>query len=83
MDHMLLVSFAVTGGILFLYTLKRCRLRFAMLSACSGIAALIAADLVCGYFDFNLPINIFSLAVSAIGGIPGVILLNVLTAMFR
>ncbi len=28
MDHLLLVCFAVTGGILLLYMFKKCRLRF-------------------------------------------------------
>ena len=82
MDHLLLVSSAVTGGILLLYMLKKCKLRFGILSACTGIAALFAADLICGFFDFNLPINAFSLCISAIGGIPGVILLNILTVLF-
>ena len=82
MEHLLLVCFAVTGGILFLYMLKKSKIRFGLLSACTGIAALIAADLICGFFDFNLPMNAFSLCVSAVGGIPGVILLNILTVLF-
>ena len=82
MDHLLLVSSAVTGCILLLFMLKKCKLRFGLLSACTGIAALFAADLICGFFNFNLPMNAFSLCVSAIGGIPGVILLNIFTVLF-
>ena len=81
MEHLLLTLFAAVGGILVLLTIKKFKLRFGVLSAFTGIAALIAADLICGFFDFNLPMNAFSITVAAIGGIPGVILLNMLTVM--
>ena len=83
MEHPLTLVFAASGVVLFLYTIRKGKLRFFLLSAFSGIAALLAADLICAYFDFNLPVNPFSLAVSAVGGLPGVILLNILSVVFR
>ena len=79
----LLLLFGIAGAILLLYTLKRIRLRYALLSALSGIAAFFAADFVCSFLELHVPVNAFSLAVSALGGIPGVTLLHVLCALFR
>ncbi len=79
----LLLLFSVFGGILLVYILKKIRLRYALLSALSGIAAFFAADFVCSFLELHLSLNVFSLTVSALGGIPGVILLHLLTALFR
>ena len=83
MKNLLLAAFAAFGGVIILFGLRRYKLRFLLLSALCGFAALLAADFICGLFDFNLPINAFSIAVSAVGGLPGVILLNALTAFFK
>lgn len=83
MEHFLLILFAVCGGILLIFAIKKCRLRHLLLSAGSGLAALIAADLIGGFFDYNLPLNVFSVSLSALGGLPGVILLNLLSVLFR
>ena len=82
MEHLLLTVSAALGGVILIYGIKRFKLRFMLLSAFCGFAALIAADLICGFFDFNLPVNAFSIAFSAVGGLPGVILLNVMNAIF-
>lgn len=82
-EHLLLAVFVLCGGILLLLSLKKYKLRFTVLSALLGAAALAAADLMSGFFDFNIPLNAFTLAVSALGGIPGVILLNVLSVLMK
>ena len=79
----LLFLLAAAGLLCLGYAIKKTRLRTALLSALSGIAALFAADLVCTAFGGNLAMNAFTLTVSAVGGIPGVVLLNLLTALFR
>ncbi len=83
MDHLLLFVLAACGFILFVYTIKKCRFRYFLLSAVSGIAALVAADLIGGFFELNLPFNVLSVSLGALAGLPGVILLNILTAFFR
>ena len=83
MDHLLGILLAACGCILLIYVLKKSGMRYLFLSAFSGIAALTAADLIGGFFEFNLPLNAFSVTLSALGGLPGVILLNILSAFFR
>ncbi|MCH5198471.1 MAG: pro-sigmaK processing inhibitor BofA family protein [Oscillospiraceae bacterium] len=81
MKNALLILFSVFGAIILFYAAKKLKFRYVLLSALSGLAALFAADFVCSFFDMNLPINAFSVSVSAIGGIPGVILLNILNVL--
>lgn len=76
--HTLLLLFAAAGGAIVLYALGKRRLPFFLLAAAAGVAAFFAADLVGGLFSFRLPLNAFTLAVSAVGGVPGVILLCLL-----
>ena len=83
MEHLLITVFAAFGGILLIYLMKKRRLRWGILSALTGLAGLFAADLLSGFFDFNIPMNVLSLSAAAIGGIPGVILINLLNVMFR
>lgn len=82
MKNTLLIIFIAAGIIVLFYALKKLKLRYLILSALSGVLALIAADFICSFFQFNLPINAFTLTLSAIGGIPGVILLNILSVIF-
>lgn len=49
-----------------------------ILSVLSGIAALLACDLIFSLYGGNMPINIYTLLFSSVGGIPGVILLILL-----
>ena len=83
MEHLLLIVLAACGLLFFIYTLKKYRFRYFLLSAVSGIAALVAADLIGGFFEFNLPLNALSVSLGALAGLPGVILLNLLTVLFR
>ena len=82
MEHILLFIFCIFGLILLIYGLKKSLIRYTLLSACSGIAALIATDLIGGMIRINVPLNIFSISISAIGGVPGVILLHILKIIF-
>ena len=82
-SHLLVCVLAAMGGILILYAYRKCSLKYWVLTALCGVAALIAADLVCGFFEFDMPLNAFTLSVSAVGGIPGVILLNILKAVMK
>ncbi len=70
--------FILAGTVLLLITLKKLKLRYTLLSAISGLAAFFAADWVCSFYSPGLPVNVFTLTLSAIGGIPGVILLSFL-----
>ena len=83
MEHLLLTACCGCGLALIIYGAKKIKLRYMILSALTGIAALYAADLICGFFNCGLAVNVFTLGVSALGGIPGVILLNILNAVLH
>ena len=83
MDHLLLLLLLSCGCVIFIYTINKCRLWYFLLSAAAGFAALTAADLIGGFFELNLPLNVLSVSLSVLGGLPGVILLNILSAVFR
>lgn len=79
----LLLILLPAGAAVLLYAVKKCRLRHILLSAATGILALIATDLVAGFLNVSVPLNALSLSLAAVGGVPGVILYHVMTAMFR
>ena len=79
----MLIALAVCGLIIFIYVLKKCKIKYFLLSAFSGLAALFAADLIGRFFEFNLPLNAFTVTLGALGGLPGVILVNLLNIIFR
>lgn len=54
-----------------------------LLTALQGIAALFAADFTGSFIGVNLSINGFTLALSALGGIPAVIFLLISGVLFR
>lgn len=83
MKNALLILFSVLGGIIILFAIKKLKIKYLLLSAFSGLAALFAADFVCSFFNMSIPLNAFSMSVSAVGGIPGVILLNILNVLFN
>lgn len=69
---------AAAGLTLLVYAIKKIRPGAFLLSAAAGLAALFGADIVLGFTQMNLPVNVFTALCAAIGGIPGVILLLVL-----
>lgn len=71
------------GGITVLICILRRRcFGHAVLTALCGFFALIAVYLICRLISAGIPITPFGIAVSAIGGIPGVILLVFLSTVF-
>ena len=78
---LLAVVFAASGCVIVLYAFLKRKLPQFLLSALAGVAAFFAADYLSSFFSFTLPLNAFTLAVSAVGGVPGVILLNLLFAL--
>ena len=83
MKHLLLIIFCVCVFIQTVYLMRKSRFRYALLSACSGVAALVATDLIGGFINVNVPLNVFTLCLSAIGGLPAVILYHILQILFK
>ena len=79
--HLIALLFGAAGAVVLLYALFGGRLRWLLVSALSGAAAFFAADFLSAFLPIQLPLNAFTLAVSALGGLPGVVLLNVLFAI--
>ena len=71
---------AACGVLVGVYAVKRARLRDVLFSALTGIAALFAADAALGFTELNLPVNAFTVACAAAGGLPGAILVTLLNA---
>lgn len=81
--NILFILLIISGILLIILMLKKMKLAQIILCIFSGLAALFCCDLI---FSFTgtagMPINPYTLTISAIGGIPGVILLvllNILT----
>ncbi len=53
-----------------------------MLNALSGFLLLILANLISGFFDFSIGINLISCLISGVFGIPGVAFLILLKLLF-
>lgn len=54
-----------------------CMIRGMILSIFQGVSALFAVNFIGGFTGLHITVNIFSLAVSSLGGLPGVIFLVV------
>ncbi len=76
------ILFIAAGAVILLWMMKARRPGTALLSAAFGAAALLAANLLSAFIPLSMPLNTFTLFVSAIGGIPGVILLHLMFAIF-
>lgn len=72
----------LSGIILVFFMLKKLSFTKILLCLCSGIAALLACDVIFSMYGENMPINIYTLLFGGIGGIPGVILLVLLKTVF-
>ena len=53
-----------------------------LLNALTGFLLLFLANLISGFFDFSVPVNLITCLVSGVFGIPGVIFLFVVTYLF-
>ncbi len=76
--------FAVVG-LAIMVSMIRTKRFFAvlLLTAMQGIVALFAAKYVGGFFGIGPSINAHTLALSAVGGIPGVIFLFIAGTIFK
>lgn len=71
----------VAGLIIIGFMIKKLKLSQILLCAFSGVAALLACDLVFSFFGMNMPLNVFTILISSVGGIPGVILLTLINLL--
>ena len=72
----LLIAAALSCVVIFKIAAAPIRLIFKLLlNALSGFMLLLLANLISGFFDFSVPINLLSCIVSGVFGIPGVALL--------
>ena len=53
-----------------------------LLNAVSGFVLLFLANLIGGFFNFSVPVNLISCLISGVFGIPGVIFLVMLKLLF-
>lgn len=82
--HYLLPALACAGAVWMLYEYARPRkhrLAAVLCGTCSGIAALVLLHCYGGAFGFEPALSILNLGVSAVAGVPGVLLLLVLERM--
>jgi len=82
--QILLYALAGSGAIaIFIAMLRQRRLlRYLLLSAISGVAALYAINAIGLLTDMRLAVNWLTLAVSAVGGPPGVAALLLADTLF-
>ena len=72
----LIIAVIMSAVVVFKIAAAPVKLIFKLLlNAVSGFILLILANLVSGFFDFSIPINLLSCMVSGVFGIPGVALL--------
>ena len=77
--NLLFILLIFSGIFLVIFMLRRLSLGKIILSVISGLSALFCCDLIMSLFSpFGMPINPYTLTISALGGIPGVILLVLL-----
>ena len=53
------------------------------MTALQGIASLIAANFIGGFFGVHLSVNAFSLGVCGLGGLPGTVMLLITDTLFK
>ena len=73
--------FGVISVIVSMLRTKRFLLS-AVLSVLGGVGALFAVNLVGSFITVHIPVNAFSLCVSSLGGVPGVILMLLVQVIF-
>ena len=79
--HYLLPALACAGAVWMLYEYARPRkhrLAAVLCGTCSGLAALLLLHRYGGALGFEPVLNVLNLGVSAVAGIPGVLLLMLL-----
>lgn len=72
---LMLFGLCAAGYMLWQYLHRRRRLAGVLCGAGSGIAGLLLLHFFGGAWGLALPLTLFHLGVSAVGGLPGVLLL--------
>ena len=76
---LLFTLLSISAAIIIIFMLKKMKFTQIFLSVASGISALFCCDVILSFFgNMSLVINPYTLSISAVGGIPGVILLLLL-----
>jgi len=79
----LLVGLIMSAVVLFKIAAAPIKLIFKlMLNALSGFMLLLLANLISGFFDFSIPINMINCIITGVFGIPGVALLVLIRLLF-
>ncbi len=73
------------AGLFILISMVRSGRFFSALiiTALQGVTALFSADFIGSFIGVNLSVNAFTITLSALGGIPAVILLLISGVLFR
>ncbi len=72
------ITLIISASVIIILMVRKMKPLKIILCILSGIAALLACDLILSFYGSNMPLNIYTLLFSSIGGIPGVILLLLL-----
>lgn len=72
------ISVILVSAVTLFCIFRKLKLSQILFAVLSGIAALLCCDVIMSFFGNNMPINIYTVSLSAVGGIPGVILLVLL-----
>lgn len=79
----LLIAAVLSAVVVFKIAAAPIKLIFKLLlNALSGFLLLLLTNLISGFFDFSVPINLFSCILSGAFGIPGVALIILIQLMF-
>ena len=79
----LLVAALMSAVVLFKIAAAPIKLIFKlMLNALSGFMLLLIANLISGFFDFSIPVNLINCTITGVFGIPGVAFLVLLKILF-
>lgn len=72
----------ISAAVLILIMIKKMKPMKIILISLSGLSSLLACDLILSLYGGNMPINIYTVSFSLIGGIPAVIMLMLLKTFF-
>ena len=79
----LFIAAALSCGVVFKIAAAPIKLIFKLLlNALSGFLLLLLANLISGFFDFSVPINLVSCILSGAFGIPGVAFISLIQFIF-
>ena len=74
----LTVFFVASAAVITLFSFRKVKIRYILLSALCGVCSLLAVDFIASFIEINIPLNFFTTGIACAGGIPGIILLIVL-----